>query len=73
MMTRFSVLMSLYDGEDPEYLDLALHSVFDQAPAPDQVVLVLDGPVGAGLAAVVERYRAQYPALEVYPSRKTGV
>ena len=67
MMTRFSVLMSLYDGEDPDYLDLALRSVFGQTPAPDQVVLVLDGPVGAALEAVVGRYKALYPALEVYP------
>ncbi len=67
MMTRFSVLMSLYDGEDPDYLDLALRSVFGQTPAPDQVVLVLDGPVGAALEAVVGRYKVLYPALEVYP------
>ena len=66
-MMRFSVLMSLYAKEHPEFLDRALESVFGQTVAPDQVVLVLDGPVGEELAAVVERYREKYPALEVYP------
>lgn len=69
-MERFSVLMSLYYKENPGYLDLALQSVFDQTAGPDQVVLVLDGPVGTELEEVVSRYRMRYPALEVYPQEK---
>ena len=49
--------MSLYWKENPLYLNLALKSVFEQTISPDQVVLVLDGPVGKQLLAVVERFR----------------
>lgn len=62
-----SVLMSLYYKENPNYLDYALKSVFMQTVAPNQVVLVLDGPVGENLMGVVERYKNKFPSLEVYP------
>ena len=66
-MEKFSVLMSLYWKENPLYLNLALKSVFEQTISPDQVVLVLDGPVEKQLLAVVERFRKIYPSLDVYP------
>ncbi len=64
---KISVLMSLYHKENPYYLDFALKSVFAQTVSPDQVVLVLDGPIGKDLQAVVDKYLQQYPALDVYP------
>ncbi len=64
---NFSVLMSLYHKENPYYLDLALNSVFSQTESADQVVLVLDGPIGEDLMAVVDKYKQQYPTLGVYP------
>ena len=69
-MDKFSVLMSLYYKENPKYLDIALMSVFEQTISPDQVVLVLDGPVGNELMDVVNKYKNQYPALDVYPQEK---
>ena len=59
-MERFSVLMSLYCKESPEYLDIALDSVFQQTRIPDQVVLILDGPIGAGLKTIVEKYACKF-------------
>lgn len=66
-MGKFSVLMSLYFKENPKYLDLALESVFTQTVQPDQVVLVLDGPVGDELMIVINSYKEHYPAIEIYP------
>ena len=66
-MTKFSVLMSLYHKENPVYLDLALNSVFTQTVMPDQVVLVLDGPIGDELTKVVKQYQERYNELETYP------
>ncbi|MDO4605983.1 MAG: glycosyltransferase [Bowdeniella nasicola] len=55
-MPKFSVLMSAYAGDDPVHLERALVSVSrDQQLAPDQIVLVQDGPVPADLAAVIDR------------------
>ena len=42
-MEKFSVLMSVYFKEKPEYLDLALESVFNQTIKPYEVVLVVYG------------------------------
>ena len=69
-MEKFSVLMSLYFKEKPNYLDTALKSVFEQTVAPNQVVLVLDGPIGAELSEIVKRYQEQYTSLDVYPQEK---
>ena len=66
-MEKFSVLMSLYYKESPDYLDRALDSVFQQTKKPEQVVLILDGPIGGTLEKVVEKYVHTHSSLEVYP------
>ena len=59
--------MSLYHKENPIYLQLSLDSIFRNTIFPNQVVLVLDGPIGEELAKVVEKYITKYPILDVYP------
>lgn len=50
----FSVLLPVYAGDDPTSLARAFRSVTsEQTLAPDEVVVVRDGPVGTGLAAVL--------------------
>ena len=66
-MHRFSVLTSLYNKEKPQFLKESLQSVFDNTVKPNQVVLVLDGPIGKELENVVEYFQKQYTELEVYP------
>lgn len=50
----FSVLMSVYKKEKPEYLREALESVINQTLPPDEIVLVEDGPLTSELDAVVD-------------------
>lgn len=69
-MEKFSVLMSLYYKENHKYLDLALNSVFSQTNMPDQVVLVIDGPIGDNLHNIVDFYMKKFPQLDVYPQEK---
>lgn len=52
-MERVSVLMSLYWRERPEALRQALDSVFCQTYPADEVILVVDGPIGEELEAVL--------------------
>ena len=66
MMVSFSVLMSLYGKEKPPFLKESLDSVFNQTKTPDQVVLVLDGPLGAELQLLVNKFANQHPSLEIY-------
>lgn len=59
MTTPFSVLMAVYERDDPDNFRRALRSVTaDQTLRPDQIVIVRDGPVGAGLTAVLDEVRA---------------
>lgn len=54
---KFSVLMSLYDKERPEYLDQALKSIIvNQELKPNEIVLVFDGPINNKLNNIVEKY-----------------
>lgn len=52
----FSVLMSTYHGEQPEYLARCLESLAVQTRPADEIVLVKDGPLTDGLEAVLARF-----------------
>lgn len=53
---KYSVLMSLYKKENPEYLRIAIDSMLNQTVAPDEIVLVEDGPLTDDLYAVLDEY-----------------
>lgn len=53
---KYSVLMSLYKKEKPEYLELALDSMLNQTISPDEIVLVEDGPLTDELYEVLNKY-----------------
>ena len=55
-MEKYSVLMSLYNKEQPEYLRAALDSMINQTVKPDEIVLVEDGPLTDELYKVIEEY-----------------
>lgn len=53
---KYSVLMSLYRKEKPEYLRIALDSMLNQTVVPDEIVLVEDGPLTEELYSVLKEY-----------------
>ena len=60
-MEKFSVLMTTYRGEKPEFLEASLSSVLiNQTCKPDQFVLVVDGPIPDMLDAVIKRYKEMF-------------
>lgn len=63
--TPFSVLLSLYKKEKPEYLKEALDSIFSQTVKSDDVVLVEDGLLPKELEDVVCNYERLHPELHV--------
>lgn len=54
--TPFSVSMCVYGGDNAEHFRLAVDSVLNQTIQPDEVVLVVDGPVPSALEAVILEY-----------------
>lgn len=54
--TPFSVSMCVYDGDNAEYFKIAVDSVLHQSVQPDEVVLVVDGPVSSCLESVISEY-----------------
>lgn len=59
----FSVLMSIYAKERPEFLYQSLESVFNQTLPPDEVVVVEDGPLTKCLDNVLDEYESRHPEL----------
>ena len=57
MHEPFSLLVSVYDGDRPDYIRRALRSAVDeQTVRPDQVVIVRDGPVRGEIAGCLEDF-----------------
>lgn len=53
----FTVLLSIYEREAPDYLDSCLKSLAVQTRQASQVVLVEDGPLSPALANVINTWR----------------
>jgi glycosyltransferase involved in cell wall biosynthesis len=60
---KFTVLMSVYYKEKPEYLQLALESIINQTVKPSEIVLVQDGKLTEELQAVITEYLQNYPTI----------
>lgn len=55
---NFSVSMCVYGGDDPVWFKTAVDSILNQTVVPDEVALVVDGPVPDALDAVIRDYEA---------------
>lgn len=62
-MEKYSVLMSLYAKEKPEYLRLSIDSMINQTVKPDEIVIVKDGPLTKELEEVLNYYTVEYSDL----------
>lgn len=60
-LPAFSVLISVYEKDNPEHFKLALQSVIDQTVSPDEILLVADGPLTDSLYSVIDDFLTKYP------------
>ena len=56
ILEKFSVLMSIYKNEKPEYLRLALDSILNQTLLPDEILIVKDGLLTPELDKTLDEY-----------------
>jgi glycosyltransferase involved in cell wall biosynthesis len=57
---NFSVSMSVYKNDKPEFFRQALDSIINQTLPPSEIVLVVDGPVPSEITKVVKEYETKY-------------
>lgn len=60
---EYSVLMSVYIKESPEYLRIAIDSMLKQTIPPSEFVIVQDGPLTDRLYMVIDEFRIKFPGL----------
>ena len=51
---KFSVIMSIYKSDVPEYVHIALNSLLNQTRLPDEIVIVADGPIPSPLEKEID-------------------
>ena len=69
MANKYSVLMSVYKNDAPDFLKIALESVYDQQTRkPDEIVVVFDGPLNERLYAVLDEFKeGREEVVKYYP------
>ena len=72
MQPAFSVLMSVYAKDRPTWVRQALNSVLSNTVKPNEVVVVIDGPIPAGLQTVLTEFSEKYPQIKLCPLAKNG-
>lgn len=63
MSYSFSVCMSVYKNDKPTDVSVALDSIVNQTIRPNEIVLVVDGPIPDGLKLVLDEYDKRYVGL----------
>lgn len=63
MKQKFSVLMSIYIKEKPEYVRACFDSLLEQTVKADEWVVVEDGPLSPEMYLVLEEYERKNPEL----------
>ena len=59
--SKYTVLMSVYYKEKPEYLSLSIESMLNQTFKPDEFIIVKDGPLTTELDEVINNFVTAYP------------
>ena len=70
---KFSVLMSVYKNDKPSYLKDAINSVMNQTLKPNQVVIMVDGPIGDNLKDVLNEYEDNKIIDIIYKEENEGL
>lgn len=54
---KYSVLMTVYRKDNPDYFNLSLQSMINQTVLPDEIILVKDGPITDELQVVIDKIK----------------
>lgn len=65
MKKLFTVCMSVYKNDKPADFCASVRSIYHQSVKPDDIVLVVDGPIGNDLSCVIDTLKSEIPVLRV--------
>lgn len=71
----FSVSMCVYEKDNPQYFDDAIASIVNQSVCPNEIVLVVDGPISDSIESVIKKYRALLKTIDfrvIYMEKNLG-
>lgn len=70
---QFSVSMCVYGKDNPEHFKTAMDSVINQTSPPDEIVLVVDGPIPQELQTAIDGFGEKHDNLNViYLEKNSG-
>lgn len=72
-VANFSVLMSVYIKEDPDFLDESLSSIYSSTLVPAEVILVEDGPLTERLEKIIDYYSVNHGLISVKLEKNSGL
>ena len=64
-MIQYSVLMTVYKGDNPIFVETSIKSILDQTHPSNDIVIVEDGPLPDALEQIICSYAASNPAIHV--------
>lgn len=70
---KYTVLMSVYYKENPNYLTKSIDSMLNQTIKPDEFIIVKDGKLTPELDEIIYYYQTKYPSLFKILRNKTNV
>lgn len=56
MILKFSAIINVYAGDDANNFSASIESIIHQTLLPDELVLVIDGPISDTLEAVIDKW-----------------
>ena len=69
---KYSVLMAVYEHDDPGILTIAIESMLKQTVPPEQFVIVEDGIVGDEIEEVISKYEKNTSLFSIVRLEKNG-
>ncbi|QQU41257.1 glycosyltransferase [Morganella morganii] len=58
---KFSVVLSVYHKEKPDFLEKSLISIIENTKRPTEIIIIKDGPLTSVLNNVIKKWISKYP------------
>ncbi len=70
---NFSVAMCVYEGDNPLFFDKAIKSILDNTLIPDEIILIVDGPISKKHEQIIDKYLKELTVYRFKENQGHGV